>query len=75
VSGTKTTLVDDLLTKPASPLRDAIIRRAKRGHYHDLETTVATPKMELDYDLRQAGFNDLADKARAGDYDDEWIRK
>jgi hypothetical protein len=75
MGGTKTTLIADLLRKPPSLKRDGIIARAKQGYYHDYETSLATPKMTLYAELREAGFRDLAVKARDGDYDDEWSRK
>ncbi len=53
-------------------LKAEVLARAQRGHYHDFEITIATPKMALDRDLREMGLIDLADKVRNGDYDEEW---
>lgn len=68
---TKTTLVRDLEAKPADPVRDQIIKRAKAGHYHDFDTSLATPKVTLYKHLLSAGFPDLAQKVKDGAYDDE----
>lgn len=66
---TKTILIEDLLTKPQTPARDELIVLARRGVYHDFETTIATPKMQLRRDLLAAGFEDLANKVVEGYYD------
>lgn len=68
---TKTTLVADLEGKPQEYLRDKLIARAKAGHYHDFETTLATPKLTLIKHLVGAGYHDLAQKVRDGAYDHE----
>ena len=66
---TKTLLVDDLLKKQITTSRDAIIKQAKKGFYHDFETPIALPKMQLFKDLTNAGFLDLADEVKNGRYD------
>lgn len=68
---TKKELVEDLWKKPYSLTRATIEQRAKRGDYHDYDSDLATPKMELVRDLRAAGFDDLAEKTIDGAYDDE----
>jgi hypothetical protein len=68
---TKKDLVEDLDKKPRSLQRDMIRMRAKAGDYHDFDSKLAAPKMQLATDLRAAGFRDLADKAISGAYDDE----
>jgi hypothetical protein len=68
---TKKELVIDLQGKPQSLLRDRIIARALSGLYHDFDSPLETPKMELVEELRQAGYADLAQKVKDGDYDDE----
>lgn len=66
---TKTVLVEDLLKKEQCLERDAIIKRAKDGYYHDFETPVATPKVDLHNHLLAAGYEDLAFKVTQGNYD------
>ena len=66
---TKTKLVEDLQKKPASPHRDGLIRKAKSGHYHDFESPLSAPKMQLIHDLEKVRFKDIAAQVRAGDYD------
>ena len=68
---TKKELIEDLWKKPYSLKRADIEKRAKRGDYHDFDSTLATPKIALVNDLRAAGFADLAEKAIDGAYDDE----
>lgn len=66
---TKTDLVADLLHKPESKKRTELIDKAKEGYYHDFETPIATPKVQLVQDLEAAGFIDLAIKVKDGEYD------
>lgn len=73
-------LIDDLERKPASFFRDELLRAARRLRFHDYESTFAAPKIELIRRLSGARFDDLANKARNGDYDqdeqaaEEWAR-
>lgn len=67
----KTTLVQDLEAKPQSRRRDRLIQLARRGHFHDFETSLATPKIELRNALLALGFDDLAQKTIEGAYDDD----
>lgn len=61
---TKTTLVRDLIavlntsdfTQRKVNKIYQIIRKAKKGVYHDFETTLASPKMQLHLDLVDVGF-------------------
>jgi hypothetical protein len=71
MGSTKKELVDDLRKKPWSLKREYVLKRALKGVYHDFDTELATPKLQLVADLRQAGFEDLADRTIAGEYDDE----
>ena len=71
MGSTKKELVEDLTRKPPSATQVALLKRAAAGHYHDFDTPLAAPKMQLVEDLRAAGFSDLADKTINGDYDDE----
>jgi hypothetical protein len=68
---TKTTLVEDLLARPATEHRDQIIEMARRGAFHDYESDVATPKLMLIDCLARFGYPDLAGKARDGGYGNE----
>jgi hypothetical protein len=67
---TKVELIAELLQKPQSVQRDRIIERASQGVYHDFETQLATPKVVLICALRDAGFDDLAEKTKQGAYDE-----
>lgn len=69
---TKKDLVEDLWKKPHSFKRGLILKLAKAGHYHDFDTKLEAPKMQLVADLRAAGFDDLAQKTIDGAYDDEY---
>jgi hypothetical protein len=71
MGSTKKELIEDLWKKPHSLKRQAILKRAGAGHYHDFETEIAAPKIQLVTDLRDAGFMDLAEKTIDGAYDDE----
>lgn len=56
-------------------------RKARDGYYDDYETPIATPKIQLVVDLLTAGRADLADRAKAGEWDatreesDEWWKR
>jgi hypothetical protein len=63
-------LIKDLLTKSQSEKRDLILNNAKKSMYHDFKSPYACPKMQLEKELRDSGFADLADKVINGDYDD-----
>jgi hypothetical protein len=69
---TKKDLVEDLRRKPRGLKRDLIMSLAFSGHYHDFDTKLEAPKMQLVTDLRAAGFDDLAQKTIDGAYDDEY---
>lgn len=71
MGNTKTDLVRDLEAKPDSPLRGELIVRARTGYYHDFESKVPAPKVQLAIDLQSAGFEDLVEKVVTGGYDDE----
>lgn len=46
-----------------------IIDRCRDGSYHDFATELATPKMEMINDLRDAHLNHDAQNVMNGDYD------
>jgi hypothetical protein len=71
MGSTKKELVDDLLRKPYSLERDRILQEAYAGGYHDFDSELATPKVQLVQDLRGAGFEDLAQRTIDGAYDEE----
>ena len=67
---TTTTLVCALRKLPRSIRRDALIRNAERGHYHDFRSPFAAPKTLLLEDLRRAGAHELMTRAAAGEFDE-----
>lgn len=71
MGSTKKELIEDLWRKPHSLVRSAILRQAERGQYHDFESPLMAPKVQLVCDLNAAGFGDLAQKVIDGAYDDE----
>jgi hypothetical protein len=68
---TKTTLVADLQQKTETPERNVIIELATAGHYHDFDSDLPAPKMQLVADLIEAGYEDLAENVKRGAYDNE----
>jgi hypothetical protein len=72
MGSTKKELVEDLRKKPRSLKQSLIMSLAAAGHYHDFDTKLEAPKMQLAKDLREAGFEDLALMAINGAYDDEY---
>lgn len=66
---TKTKLVKELMKKPESPMRDDLVHYAKNGWFHDFESHLALPKISLVQGLEEAGYTDLADRAKRGEYD------
>lgn len=68
---TTTTLVEALLRKPRSALRDELVKRALAGTYHDWKSTLSLPKSQLVADLERAGYRELAARTRAGEFDEE----
>lgn len=80
MGNTKTTLVKDLknelvkrrdLTDEQVEQIHSIIELAKEGHYHDFQSDIAMPKMQLIEDLREAGLTELVQKVADGVYDEE----
>lgn len=79
MGSTKVELVDDLLkesnrhnlTGEQRRGLTAIIKRAKKGYYHDFESELAMPKSQLNIDLLEIGFTGIAKKMQNGEYDDE----
>lgn len=68
---TTDTLVEALLRKPRSKLRDQLVQRALAGTYHDWKSTHAVPKLLLLADLERCGYRDLALRTRMGDFEDK----
>lgn len=79
MGSTKVELVKDLqmaltrhdLTEIQRKSIKVMIQLAKKGHYHDFDTELATPKMALHKDLLSVGLTDIDQKMQNGDYDDE----
>lgn len=69
--GTRTTLIEDLRKKKAHPKKQAIIDKALANVYHDFHSELASPKLQLESDLEDAGYPDLARKVSRGRYDDD----
>lgn len=69
--GTSTKLVMDLMAKPVTAERDALIERAKAYYYDDFRSTadVFCPKIQLVKDLGLLGYDDLVRKTMGGEYD------
>lgn len=57
------------LAETGDPKLTKMIERARAGYYHDFESPLATPIMELVKDLRRAGRHDLAKRAAEGEFD------
>lgn len=55
------------LTEAGAP--DGMISKAKRGWYDDFESEIATPIMDLVRDCREAGLNQIAERAKKGEFD------
>lgn len=49
----------------------ALMERAQQGYYHDFDTPLAAPKMQLHQDLLELGLTVQDRKMQNGDYDDE----
>lgn len=66
---TKTALVDELEKLKRSDV-GLVISRAREGFYHDFESPIATPKVQLVRDLRSVGLEELARRVMNGDFDE-----
>ncbi len=66
---TKTLLVEDLKKVPQTPEVQAIIADALKGYYHDWESVLDWPKVQLCHDLKKVGLHDLAKAVKDGRYD------
>ncbi len=64
-------LVDAIKAKPASYLRDKMLKHVEAFEYHDFKSNKPLPKMQLVHDLNLLGYEDLADLAMNGEYDDK----
>jgi hypothetical protein len=72
MGNTKVDLVRDLKELiPQSGERDALIAAAERGEFHDFDSDLAAPKLELLKFLTQAGMDAIVEKLKDGAYDDE----
>lgn len=56
-------------TKENTRTIDEIIARARTEAYHDFLSQSVSPIMDLVTDLRRAGLDKLAEKAKEGEYD------
>lgn len=61
-------LADELEAKDATKYAK-IIKRCRRGHYHDFASNVAMPKMEMHNDLLAAGLTDIDKRMQDGEFD------
>ena len=58
-----------------------MVEYARNGFYDDYESPIATPIIQLVKDCLDNGINEVADKAKNGDYDgtleegNEWMAK
>lgn len=78
MGSTKIDLVKDLnekAFKTVDPKKGYAIKimaqRAAMGYYHDFESELAYPKIQLHLDLLEFGFTDLDTKLQKGEYDNE----
>ena len=75
MGSTKIELVKDLndyikLGYPMSVLLADMAKLAERGYFHDFESPLATTKVDLVFQLRSLGLEDLAKKVINGEYDE-----
>lgn len=68
--GTQTTLVEELKEKPESIQKTEMIKRAEAGFYHDLKSQIPMPKVWLHHDAKLSGYDDIAERAFEGEYDE-----
>lgn len=47
----------------------SVVAQARRGHWSDFKTHLATPKMDLVAMLRADGHEDLAQRVATGEFD------
>lgn len=64
-------LIKAIEAKPASSLRDEMLKHVKAFEYHDFKSDRPFPKMQLFVDLGLLGWEDLQDLAANGEYDDK----
>lgn len=50
---------------------DKILAEAEAGDYHDYKSKYTLPKVRLVMHLEEVELNDLADRVRDGDFDEE----
>ena len=76
----------DSKEKLAQALKDAIapdfmIERATAGYYSDYGSDLETPCVQLVIDCQRLGLNDIAERAKSGEFDatkeesDEWFNR
>lgn len=61
-------LANALKEKKDSRLSD-MIAKARAGYYDDFKSELATPCLQLVADLKALGLDDLADRAKNGEFD------
>jgi|WetSurMetagenome_2_1015567.scaffolds.fasta_scaffold36117_2 hypothetical protein len=64
-------LVAELERLPQNPGRDYVLEQARAGAYHSYNTEVPAPKLLLALDLRDYGYEALARRVEAGEFDEE----
>lgn len=64
-------LIAAIAAKPVSDLQEEMLKHVRAFEYHDFKTNKPFPKMQLVYDLNLLGYEDLADLAMDGEYDDK----
>ena len=63
-------LIDAIKAKPDTFLRNEMLKHVEAFEYHDFKSDKAFPKIQLVYDLNLLGYEDLADLAMNGKFDD-----
>jgi hypothetical protein len=63
-------LIRDVEAQPDSKLKTEMLKHVKAFEYHDFKSNKPFPKMQLFVDLGMLGWEDMQDKAGAGEYDD-----
>jgi len=67
----KVKIVEEDFTEQQINNIEQLISNAEAGHYHDFESPIEAPKMQLHLDLTMAGLLDIDKKMHQGAYDDE----
>ena len=64
-------LIAAIQAKPESKMRDMMLEHVRAFEYHDFKSNHPMPKMQLVVDLGLLGYEDLAEKAMHGAYDNK----